>query len=281
LARVDAALKHRVAESDFRQAARMTAGTCRAGRGRRSCARTCGAKPMDAHRIELFLHAGLGSAALLSFWIAALAQKGGRVHKLAGKVYVPVMAGLLLPAVPLSWRALLHFSTVFGLFLFYLLLITATALWRGWTAVRRKRDFDAYARTRGARALAFANIAGGAAILGVGAASGQVVLMGFSLVGILAGRDMLRLAETGPAHPRWWMQSHLSAMIGCGVATHIAFLLIGLPPLLPATWNGPLLQSSCWLAPLLVAALARRHLTRKYLPLPAPRAPALATAVRA
>jgi len=223
---------------------------------------------MSAYHIELFMHAGLGVAALLGFWTAALAKKGSAVHKLAGKLYVLVMAGLLLPAIPLSWRALLHFSTVFGVFLFYLVVITGTALWRAWTAVRRKRDFAAYAN-RGFRRLAWANIAAGAAILGVGAVNAQPVLLGFSTVGILAGRGMLKLAEDGPPHARWWMGEHINAMLGCGVATHIAFLLIGLPRVLPQAWNGPALQTFGWLAPLAIAAIARRVLARKYLPAPA------------
>ena len=222
---------------------------------------------MSAYHVQLYTHAGLGVAALLSFWVAALAKKGSAPHKRAGKAYVLVMAALLLPAIPLSWRALLHASTVFGLFLFYLVLITGTALWRAWTAVRRKRDFAAYAG-RGFRRLGWANIAGGAAILGVGAVAVQPVLLGFSIVGILGGRGMLRLAQDGPAHARWWMGEHINAMLGCGVATHIAFLLIGLPRVLPAAWNGPALQTFGWLAPLAVAALAGRLLRRKYLPAP-------------
>src|SRR5688572_7417443 len=139
---------------------------------------------MTAYQLTLFTHVGLGVAALATFWIAALTKKGSGPHKLAGKVYVLVMVCLLLPAVPLSWRALQHFSLTFGLFLFYLLLITGTALWRGWTAVRRKRDFAAYADA-GFRRLGWANIAGGAAVLGLGAATAQPILLGFSLVGIL------------------------------------------------------------------------------------------------
>jgi hypothetical protein len=227
---------------------------------------------MSAYHLMLFSHAGLGVAALASFWVAALAKKGSGPHKLAGRIYVLAMAGLLLPAIPLSVRALLHFSTVFGLFLFYLLLITATALWRAWTAVRRKRDFAAYANAS-FRRLAWANIAAGAAILGVGAATVQPVLLGFSAVGILAGRGMLQLAQDGPPHARWWMGEHLNAMLGCGVATHIAFLLIGLPRVLPAAWNGPALQTFGWLAPLAVSAIARVLLSRKYLPASALQSP--------
>jgi hypothetical protein len=190
---------------------------------------------MDAYHLILFTHAGLGVAALASFWTAALAKKGSRPHKLAGKVYV--------------------------------LLITGNALWRAWTAVRRKRDFASYADAT-FRRLGWANIVGGASMLGIGAATAEPVLLGFSAVGIVGGRSMLLLAERGPAHPRWWLQEHLNAMLGCGVATHIAFLLIGLPRVLPAAWNGPALATFGWLAPLLVAAVAGRLLGRKYLPAP-------------
>lgn len=228
---------------------------------------------MTAYKFFLHLHVGLGVAALATYWMAALAKKGSGPHKLAGKAYVLVMVGLLLPAVPLSVRTLQHFSLSFGIFLFYLLLITATALWRAWTAVRRKRDFASYTNA-GFRRLGWANIGGGAVMLGLGAVLAQPIFLGFSLVGILGGRGMLLLAERGPAHARWWLDEHIGAMLGCGVATHIAFLLIGLPRLLPAAWNGPALQTFSWLAPLLVAAIAGRLLGRKYLPAPtaAPRA---------
>jgi hypothetical protein len=228
---------------------------------------------MSVYLATKFLHVGLGVAALLSFWTAALTQKGSGPHKLAGKLYVLVMAGLLVPAIPLSWRALQHASVVFGLFLFYLIVITGTALWRAWTAVRRKRDFAAYTDANFKR-LSWFNIGAGAAVLGIGAAATQPVLLGFSAVGILAGRGMLVLAERGPPHARWWMAEHIGAVLGCGVATHIAFLLIGLPRLLPAGWNGPTLITLSWLTPLVVSAIARNLLGKKYLPAPLPKATA-------
>jgi hypothetical protein len=234
----------------------------------------------SAYLFTKYLHAGLGVAALLSFWIAALAKKGGRAHKLAGKVYVLVMVGLLLPAIPLSWRTLQHYSGVFGIFLFYLLLITGNALYRAWTAVRRKRDFAAYADAN-FRRLGWANVAAGAAVLGIGIATAQPVLLGFSTVGILGGRGMLTLAAQGPGEMKWWLREHMNAMLGCGVATHIAFLLIGLPRVLPAAWNGPALQTFGWLAPLAVAAIAGRVLAKKYLAAPAPRVVPIAAASNA
>jgi uncharacterized membrane protein len=227
---------------------------------------------MTAYKLTLFLHLGLGVAALLSYWVAALAKKGSAPHKLAGKVYVLVMVGLLIPALPLSVRVLTEKSASFGWFLLYLLVITGTALWKGWFAVRNKRDFAAYAGP-GFRALAWFNIAAGLAVLALGVVQQHPIFLGFSLIGLLAGRGMLRLAKAGPSHPRWWMAEHLGAMLGCGVATHIAFLQIGLPRLLPSL-AGPVLQNVAWLGPLLVAGLAGAWLRRKYLPAALPAKPA-------
>jgi uncharacterized membrane protein len=218
---------------------------------------------MSAYSMTVLMHSSLGAAALLTYWIAALAKKGSGPHKLAGKVYVAVMVGLLVPAVPLSINVFRHFSTSFGAFLFYLLVITGTALWQGWYATRNKRDFSRYTGP-GFRRLAWLNIGSGLAVLGLGIATSSPIFLGFSLVGLLGGRSMLRLAKAGPAHPRWWMEQHLGAMLGCGVATHIAFLQIGLPRLLPSL-AGPLLQNIAWLGPLVVAGLARVWLGRKYL----------------
>jgi hypothetical protein len=219
---------------------------------------------MTAYQMTLFAHLSLGVAALLSYWVAALAKKGSAPHKLAGKIYFLVMIGLLLPAIPLSVRVLVEKSAEFGWFLLYLLLITATAMWQGWFASRHKRDFARYAG-RCFRTLAWLNIGAGVAVLALGLARAQPIFMGFSVVGMLGGGSMLRLASRGPAHPRWWMAEHLGAMLGCGVATHIAFLSIGLPKLLPSL-AGPTMHNTAWLGPLAVAALARVWLGRKYLP---------------
>lgn len=219
---------------------------------------------MDTRAIELAAHVAPGVLALLTFWIAALARKGSGPHRLAGKVYLLAMLALLLPAVPLSWRALRYFDAGFGVFLFYLLLITVTALWQGWFSIRDKRDFARYTG-RGYRRLAWANIVAGAGVLVMGLALQQAIFVGFSLPGLLGGRGMLVTARRGTTHPRWWMGEHLSAMLACGVATHIAFLSIGLPRLLPAL-AGEGMRIFAWLAPLAIAALLRLWLLRKYLP---------------
>ena len=129
------------------------------------------------------------------------------------------------------------------------------------------------------RALMWLNLAGGLGIAAVGvflAQQMQLVIVSFSLIGVIGFVQMWRFRRQPPADPRWWLREHLTAMLGNGVATHIAFLSIGLPKLLPML-AGPALANLAWLGPLVVAAVAGAWLVRKYLPrraAPAGREPA-------
>ena len=120
---------------------------------------------MNLHTLSFYTHAGLGMLALATFWIAGLSRKGSPVHRAAGKVYLPAMAGLLLAAVPLALAAFPH-RPVIGSFLCYLLVITVTSVWCSWRAVKDKKD---WARYTGPvfRGLMWLNLASALAIAGV------------------------------------------------------------------------------------------------------------------
>lgn len=225
---------------------------------------------MTLYKSMLMLHAGFGALALLTFWTAGLSKKGSPVHRAAGKIYLLAMVALLLPALPLAIRVAQSGSPLGGIFLLYLWVIVVTSVWQSWRAIRDKRD---WARYTGPvfRGLAMLSVASGLFILGVGifaAKNSQAIFIGFSAVGLLNGLSMLRFARRPPTQPRWWLKEHLGAMIGNGVATHIAFLAIGLPKLLPSV-AGPVLQNIAWLGPLAIAVLARLWLGRRYFPKPA------------
>lgn len=234
---------------------------------------------MTAYSLLALVHAGLGTLALATFWTAGLARKGSPVHRGAGKLYLLAMAALVAVALPMSLVILVQRSQVGGAFLLYLIVITTTSIWNSWRAIRDKRD---WARYTGPvyRALAWLNLVAGlgVALLGLFVANRmQLVIVSFSAIGIVSFFAMRRFARQAPSDPRWWLRQHLNAMLGNGVATHIAFLSIGLPKLLPML-AGPTLQNLAWLGPLVVAFGAGSWLTRKYLPR---RAPAAAQAAKA
>jgi len=221
---------------------------------------------MTVYSLLLFVHVGLGTIALVTFWTAGLGRKGSPVHRAAGKVYLFAMAGLLAAAIPMSAAVFARYP-VLGSFLFYLLVITFTAVWTSWRAIRDKRD---WARYTGPvyRTLKWLNLASGLAIAFIGivyATQMQLVIVAFSLIGIAIFFQMQRFSRQPPDDPRWWLRQHLEAMLGNGVATHIAFLSIGLPKVLPML-AGPTLQNLAWLGPLAASFVAGTFLTRKYLP---------------
>ncbi|GAB2499517.1 hypothetical protein [Arenimonas alkanexedens] len=221
---------------------------------------------MTLYSLTFLIHAGLGSLALVTFWLAGLSRKGSPLHRAAGKLYLPAMAGLLLAALPMVVVALQHVPVI-GAFLAYLLVITSTSVWTSWRAVQDKKD---WARYTGPvyRSLMWVNLVSAVAIVCVGvflAQQMQLIIVAFAGIGGLNFVQMWRFSRQAPDDPRWWLREHLTAMLANGVATHIAFLSLGLPKLLPML-AGPNQRNLAWLGPLVVAFLAGAYLTRKYLP---------------
>lgn len=217
---------------------------------------------MSYYTILRIVHVAFGTLALVTFWINAALRKGTPLRRRNGGAYLIAMAGVLGTTPVLAFVAFATGETVAGWFLLYLAVITATVVWLAWRAIRERsrpaRYFDGTYR-----ALARAKLASGAAVLAIGLMEQAVILVGMSLVGLVAGSRMLRLARRGHADRNWWLQQHYSAIVGCGIATHIAFLNIGLQRLVPADL-GAVAGYAGWLAPVVVAVAARRWLDRKY-----------------
>lgn len=210
-------------------------------------------------------HACIGAVALSAFWTAAFARKGGPLHRRAGQAYLLAMAGILLSGVAMALGKWSQGQVVTASFLGYLLTITAAAVWSSWRAVRDKADVARYTGPVFV-ALGAGSLLAGAGVMALGLQKGVPLLVGFSVVGLVAGADMLRkrlrraqLAQ----HPLWWRTEHYTAMLGNAVATHVAFLVIGLPRLLPEV-NGSALYYAAWFGPVVLAMLARLWLQRKY-----------------
>ena len=217
---------------------------------------------MPGYASFVALHIAAGTVALLTFWTAALLRKGSPRHRLAGRVYLLAMVLVVATGVPLTLQFLLDGRTTFGAFLAYLLLLVSTTVWLSWRAIRDRADPARYLG-RTYHVLAVANPAAGLAMLWLGLDRGQPLLAGFSLVGILIGADMLRRRRIIPTQPRWWMEEHYGAMVANGAATHIAFLAIGAPRLVPAL-QGPAWFYLGWFGPVVLSVVAKVWLDRRY-----------------
>lgn len=211
------------------------------------------------------VHACIGAIALGAFWAAAFLRKGSPLHRRIGQVYLLAMTGILLTGAAMALGKSLQGHVVASSFLGYLLLITAAAVWSSWRAVRDKSDVARYTGPVYV-SLGAASFLAGAGVLALGLQKGVPLLVGFSIVGLVVGVDMLRkrlrraqLAQ----HPLWWRTEHYSAMLGNAVATHVALLVIGLPKLLPAI-NGSALYYAAWFGPVVLAVIVKAWLDRKY-----------------
>jgi uncharacterized membrane protein len=216
---------------------------------------------MKLYEIVLRLHLLGGVFALCAFWTNAFLRKGGSAHRRVGRAYLIAMLTVIVTGLPLAADAFLKGQQVRGLFLTYLLSLTASACWTLWRAVRDKKQFARYAGLP-FRAFAWSNMTLGTTALIFGALYQQPVLFGFSLVGIVSGAVDLRYAARSPADPKWWLIQHYTSAVGCGIATHIAFILLGLSRLIPG--YGHLVTVLGWFGPLVVAPVALIFLKKKY-----------------
>ena len=222
---------------------------------------------MEYYDLVKFAHAGIGALALLTFWLSGLSRKGSPLHKASGKVYLLAMTGILISALPMTVAFATRQHPVAAAFLAYLLVITATSVWCSWRAIRDKADRARYTGPVYSTLMVLNGLSG-LAIAYIGLlVTNQMALIftAFSLIGMINAARMWRFRRQAAPQPRWWLKEHIGAMIGNGVATHIAFLSIGLPKLMPML-SGPLLQNAAWLGPLSLSLIAGVYLNRKYAP---------------
>jgi hypothetical protein len=232
---------------------------------------------MKTYSVFLALHVTAGAIALTSFWIAAVLRKGSEPHRRVGRAYLLAMTAVLLTALPLAVSAFMHAKPVTGIFLVYLVLITATSGWTAWRAIRDRQSIATYAGPV-FQLLGWLNLVAGVAVLALGIGYGVALLVGMSFIGLTIGPLMLRFARRSQHDRRWWLAQHFGGIIGTGVATHVAFLGLGLTRVVPAEFAG-MTQNFAFFGPLAISLVARLFLYRKYLPA-APGAVASVTAAR-
>lgn len=222
---------------------------------------------MTAYQTLVAAHGAFGVIALATFWSNAVLRKGTALHRGVGRAFLLAMVGILITALPMAW--VIHGSgrTVTGTFLAYLVVITATSVWSQWRAIR---DRDDAARYTGPVYLGLGLLAllSGLWVLALGIRVGSPLLIGFSGIGLFTGIERLykrRHRARLQARHDWWLVEHTNAVLGNGIATHIAFLAIGLPRLLPALGGG-VLTYVAWFGPVLVAVIAKGLIDRRWKP---------------
>lgn len=219
---------------------------------------------MSAYQTLVLVHIGAGSIALLAFWLAALLRKGSTWHRRVGRIYLLAMLAILATSLPMAMVFLVRGRIGIGVFFAYLVVITGTAMWLSWRAIQYKRAISAYFDQR-YRWVGLLNVLAGLAVFGVGLWRGSMLLSTFCWVGVAIGISMLRKHRSPPDAANWWLREHYGAMLGNGVATHVAFLGIAMRDVLTG-FGIPALQMLPWFLPLAVAGIAAVVLDRRHRP---------------
>jgi hypothetical protein len=217
---------------------------------------------MTVYDVVRYAHISAGTLALACFWTAASLRKGSEGHRIVGRTFLIAIVVLCVTGLGIASAAFERQEPVRGTFFLYLVLITATPSWIAWRAIRDKRDVKRFAGPL-YRALGWANLAAGGIVLALGIRYQQLILSVVSGIGLVAGAAILRFASKLPAGRTWWLARHYGAMVGVGIATHVAFLNLGLSHVVPAEWGTAVARVS-WFAPITLALIARVWLDRKY-----------------
>jgi hypothetical protein len=187
---------------------------------------------MDLFELGRTLHSGIGTVALVAFWLAALSAKGGPRHRRAGRIYLLALIGVMTLSTLMVGGKALGGDASTAIYLAFLITMVGTASWLMWFSVQYRRTD---ARLTGAtyRALASWLVVAGALVFSSGLLRRRPLMMFLSLLGVGFGINMWRLALARDRGPRWWLAQHMNGATLNFIATHDSFFALGIGSVVP------------------------------------------------
>lgn len=175
-----------------------------------------------AYTAALTLHVISGYSALTAGGFAIAARKGGRTHRMTGKIFFYAMLGVSLTALYISVVKSNTFLLHVGIFSFY-------QVYGGWRVLRQRDHLAAWFDWL---LVIVAGINGMAMV-----ATLNVVLMVFGAISLSLVWGDIRLhskAARGKAiPPTAWLKKHIGMMMGAFIATITAFLVVNITEVQP------------------------------------------------
>ncbi len=179
--------------------------------------------------IILNIHIVTGFASFIIFIIPILSQKGGKIHKRLGKVYVYLMWVVVLSAATLSIRNLFLGNIERGAFLGFISIITAHPLWYGLAILNNKKFISSTYRMIHIGFMSLLVLVGLVlTIYGLilGAKGIGILMLIFGGLGLSSIVNLVHQLQNRPTKDNW-IQTHIAGMIISGIAAYTAFFVFG------------------------------------------------------
>ena len=204
----------------------------------------------------LHLHTMVGVLTLIMFWTAAFSRKGGKTHRLAGKVYLICIMLILASVIPITIITFERkgYAAAFGLV--FLFVMTFTAAWVARRSIVCKNNLPGY-RNYALRGLAALLTALGIFLLFLSIKGGSFLYSFFACTGITLAGSMWQLIVARNVRPNWYLVQHLNGVALLFAATHASFLRFGLTKLIPVIPDTPEFNTVAQTSVILFALLLR------------------------
>lgn len=201
-------------------------------------------------------HIATGALSAVTFWVPVLGEKGGALHRKAGKVFVVCMLltgsfasamSILTLIDPMGTHPHLvgqfdaeFVRAIFGWLMLHLGILTVNLTWYGWLCAQHRRNRDAIREWKNVALQPILLIAALNCAL-QGWLSGEYLMIGLSIVGVAtAGTNAWFLYKPNPG-PRDWLKEHLKALVGAGISVYTAFMAFGSVRLVPELALNPVM----------------------------------------
>jgi hypothetical protein len=222
---------------------------------------------MSVFQLALDAHILIGTVVLVSFWTAALAAKGGTVHRRAGRAYVLAMAALLAVTLVMTAGMVLDGDPRRAMFNVYVSLISVVSVWIAWSSVAFRGDIRRYLGWP--YKLSFgALLAYGLFVLSLAPRmpdpARSAMVAAFAVLGLSIAAAMgWRLVKRNDS-PRWWLAEHLTGMGINFAATHASFSILAGGSVFPAL-KEPWVRTGILVAWMCSALVVRLWAGRRFL----------------
>lgn len=184
----------------------------------------------------LAVHVSAGSGAFVLAPFALITAKGGKAHRMWGRIYFWCMTIVAFTALVMAAYRPVLFLALVAIFSFYAAFSAYRVLGQkaAWTGAPVIRGMD--------WAAALFCFAASLALAALGAVRPELVqnlripAIVFGVVGMrISGRSMWRFTHP-PSEKMFWWYAHLQGMIGSYIAAWTAFSLVTIGPLLHGAW---------------------------------------------